>query len=656
VADFQKAAQEIFEILRSFDYTVALYDHEGADVTEPEEARRFYDHKANLMVSLIDDDDNSRVELSYGQSTHANDILGLDQNLKRLATDYALGFSAQQDNKVINPKGMNEDKRMLLALVENMYGTSLSSYLRLENARMIVRHSKRIDDSRIGARGRCVEHIFIENAHGERFLFPGRRLAPARAMTQHVNQGGSLTDEVGSQIKEMNEDYANLGAASGFINLHSASLTEGAMAVREACRDSMRKLRKTFERLSRPSSYALECDAMKQSKALNENAVDETRITELRQLLNDADLPREVYECACKAMKMREAIVEANEPDDDEHTGVTWDEMTNILGVTVNRQAWEQFRSGILPVTMRNSPLDQRDKDFNGKYEMMLFRLGNLIPRVADPSIANLLDHVTSTIKEMVETKRVPTRVTDSNNDRKSWKRTIKGMIQIAAQAISARKPLAEPKKAKLATGNAAVKEHLAWFDLFDPNKVLAEDFGMGEMDIGFDSEEDAKFDAQAAFDANDFINSPEVADLTRGMDAHDPATNSISHDDLEAALSTYMQRHIETFSSYVGSGMDVDTHDLIDAVFDEASQALHDEGWVVQTIGNDETSLEESADDTVLTMDDILIPKPDQGDSLRREVTPTLVDDPATGKKRRPDASYIDAITSRGFQNNPRG
>jgi hypothetical protein len=363
VANFSKVAEEVFQILRSFDYTVEMFDEDSQRVIEPNEARRFFAKPHNLLVSIIDENDDSKINLFFGKSTHASDILGLNTALRQTANKYALIFRAQQYGKEIELKDIStivssivenkQEKNMNVfekappgekaehfitkhkaefkkrygkkgtevlyatawkkfgesveydvPLVEGMYGTSKSSYLKLEHARMIVRHSKKIDEKLLGARGRCVENIFIENNSGERFLFPSKRLSPARAMTQHVNNGGSFQDKLGETILEMTESYSHLGKMSGHVKRHSGELQEGAGTVLEACSSKMKKLRKTFECLSREQTYTKEStNILEQANMLSESKpIDETRLSELRQMLNDADLPREVYESACKAM------------------------------------------------------------------------------------------------------------------------------------------------------------------------------------------------------------------------------------------------------------------------------------------------------------------------------------------------------------------
>lgn len=248
-----------------------MYDDDGNQVYEPDDARRFFATPENLLVSIVDSGDNKSIRLYIGSSTDVADVLGLDQTLRSTATKYNMLFNLKRQAhdltvqdfatraSVTESQGDNT-----MDLLEGMYGTTKSSYLKLENAKMIVRHSKKIDENIMGSRGRHIEAIFVENAQGERFLFPTRQMSPARAMTQHVNQGGSWADEIGSQINRMAQDYSALATGTSYIGANAMSLAEGATALRENIRESMRDMRKCFERLSRSGAYVAECKKLKE--------------------------------------------------------------------------------------------------------------------------------------------------------------------------------------------------------------------------------------------------------------------------------------------------------------------------------------------------------------------------------------------------------
>ena len=201
-------AAELFQILRSYDYTVMMYDGDGNQVYEPEQARRFVVEKENLLVSLIEDgEDIKEIRLYIGKAISITDILGLIQTLRTATTKYAkrgtftVKRSGQENINVANfatrSSVTETEANTQMNILEGMYGTTRRSYLKLPNARMVVKHSRKIDEMVNGSRGRHIDAIFVENVQGERFLFPTQQLAPARAMTQHVNHGGGFADMVG---------------------------------------------------------------------------------------------------------------------------------------------------------------------------------------------------------------------------------------------------------------------------------------------------------------------------------------------------------------------------------------------------------------------------------------------------------------------------
>jgi hypothetical protein len=195
-------AKEAFQVLLRYNYTVKMYDEDGMDVAEPADARRMFAASPNLMVSLMDADDDSSIKLLFGKSTHANDIDGLMQALRTTATKYNMTFDPKQYGKEIDTKdyhnliSVSESKDDDMHICEGMYGTSRSSYLQLDHAKLVVQHRGRIDPRRLDQRGTQIAAIFVENAAGERFRFPTNNLPAARALTEHLNAGGKFSDSV----------------------------------------------------------------------------------------------------------------------------------------------------------------------------------------------------------------------------------------------------------------------------------------------------------------------------------------------------------------------------------------------------------------------------------------------------------------------------
>ena len=611
MADLGVVAKEVFQVLRSFDYTIRPYDENGNDVAEPSEARRLMCYPKNLMVSLVDDDDNSRITLNIGKSVHISDVMGLDQKLRTIATKYNMIFRAQQYGKTITPKEFaalaSIQEGFTMQVCEGMYGTSRSSYLRMENARMIVRHKERIDDSKIGARGRCVESVFVENRIGERSRMPTNNLMAGRAMTQHVNQGGGFADPVGSQISGMAMQYSNLGIGAG------AAMSEAAGAIREACRGKMKKIRKTFECLSRPNSYAKEsAEMMAQANLLTETEVPETRIDEVRQLLN-GDVSSEVVECCCKAMdEMREPVTEAAKPA----------ELVSLLGLPVEKAAWHAFwDNGTL--NLRSSPDMSLGDSLRDKLDKIAYKLGQVAAVVKDDGLSNLFDRVAHELPSATDAQ----------------KRKIFHSIAIKAlRAADAGAPTG------LAMRNETVMAHIDWLNSFDPDRVLTE-IAWSPMDPSFDSSsyDMAGDDARSSFDPQEFVDSPQMQDVISGRD---PASedNHLTRDEILGAIEGYMRAHIDSnYPEQIG-GFD-DMSRMAAEVYDQAAQAVQDRGFVID---DDDGLAEGMLHNDELTIEDVLLPKKNQGDDMAKDVTKADITDPDDPEEHGPvDPSYVSRLTT---------
>jgi hypothetical protein len=94
------------------------------------------------------------------------------------------------------------------------YGSTRSSYHvnpKAKNARVIIRHSKKLMDETIkGARSRNVKNLYVESFNGERRLIETKSLMCARAIANHVNRGGALYDSTSNQILALSEDIKKI--------------------------------------------------------------------------------------------------------------------------------------------------------------------------------------------------------------------------------------------------------------------------------------------------------------------------------------------------------------------------------------------------------------------------------------------------------------
>ena len=135
-----------------------------------------------------------------------------------------------------------------------MKGTSRTSYKPLEKTRLIIRHSKTVDESIPGARSRNIEALFIENAIGERYKYPFNHKVGAEAMQRHVANGGLPHDPVGKKIIEMSEDIAKLKSFKHYVQKEDLMNTQNNHIVERATA-KLESLKGTMAKLSRQHHY-----------------------------------------------------------------------------------------------------------------------------------------------------------------------------------------------------------------------------------------------------------------------------------------------------------------------------------------------------------------------------------------------------------------
>lgn len=141
---------------------------------------------------------------------------------------------------------MNESK---------LFGSSKSSYQKLENTRLIIRHSQKVNEESVGSRTRHISAIFIENANGERFQYPFNHLAGARAMQRHVANGGNPYDPFGQYVVGLSEQVYNLRKFNSLMHRNAFTENTNLSGIAEAARAKTLGIKKTLERAQSQSGY-----------------------------------------------------------------------------------------------------------------------------------------------------------------------------------------------------------------------------------------------------------------------------------------------------------------------------------------------------------------------------------------------------------------
>jgi hypothetical protein len=141
--------------------------------------------------------------------------------LKQFATKNFLTFSPENISKLKYAK--QGQASISEGLFESWQGRGRTSWNgNPTEARLVIKHKKALGEGE--ARFRFIESIYIETADSERFKMKTRSLTAAKAMLEHVKQGGNPYDPRGLHINEIVEE---LSVLSRFRRASAGQIFEG---------------------------------------------------------------------------------------------------------------------------------------------------------------------------------------------------------------------------------------------------------------------------------------------------------------------------------------------------------------------------------------------------------------------------------------------
>ena len=277
-------ATDLFYKIRSRFSGLKLGAETGAITINPEEARFFdFDYMegeqpiGHVSISLAEQN-SMKVYFSHGITEAMDD--GQKDNwysflkeLRTFAKRRLLSFDTRdiaKDNldkrdyqflsqnaqpKQTEPNTIQKPVGESIMSESNMYGTKTVSYQKLENTRLIIKHSQQLsDDMAPGARSRNIAGLFVENADGERFKYPFIHLAGARAMQRHVANGGVPYDAIGESIIRMSEEIAQLKSFGNYV-VRNDLMNSDTNNVVERSAEQLNRLREQVKALSKQGNY-----------------------------------------------------------------------------------------------------------------------------------------------------------------------------------------------------------------------------------------------------------------------------------------------------------------------------------------------------------------------------------------------------------------
>jgi hypothetical protein len=282
-----KTSQDLFNKIRSKFANIQLGDSAG-NVTADPRAAVFFDFEfsensdnfGRVSISIADGE-SMKVFYNQGLVEKIDDEARANwysflKELKDFAVEHQVGFDVrditkssltQQDfknladvNQTVNTgDSMSEELNRLTKLAgipvaESLTGTKRSSYENLDKTRLIIRHAQAVDEDVPGARSRQINSLYIENEQGERFKYPMKHLAGARAMARHVANGGVPHDDFGKHIIKMSEQIAQLNSFARYAT-NKDQLNNSVGDIIEKSRLKLENMRTYVKNLSKQAHY-----------------------------------------------------------------------------------------------------------------------------------------------------------------------------------------------------------------------------------------------------------------------------------------------------------------------------------------------------------------------------------------------------------------
>ena len=323
----ENIAEELFDKIRSRVANIKLGDENGAVTTDPAQARFFefnFKHRdlpiGAVTISLNEEGilqvyfPNSMVE--DADSGTADAWYGFLKELSRFSARNMLNYEThnvtkerldKKDYQFLTQRNQDE-------VMENrLHGTSQKSFLETGTAKLIIKHNKAVDETKMGARSRNISAIYIENSEGERFKFANNYLPGARAMARHVSNEGHTRDDRGQHIVEIMKEMTDLKTFVRSVK-REEYVNEDAQEVIDAATDRYYGLKDTLKAISSAKGY----NDYFENWVPGAVEVDENDIEDLKQKLT-----REVYDdrltdslpSVRRAMEQRKQVKEANMSD-----------------------------------------------------------------------------------------------------------------------------------------------------------------------------------------------------------------------------------------------------------------------------------------------------------------------------------------------------
>lgn len=248
-------------------------DANNEETDDPEQTVKYFvnidkEHGHSLgdvVISIIDKSQlpggtRDLVRLTYNHDLVTSEHSDLSERIQELIKDlkawatrkHLMGFEIVDPE--VQPVKRWDKQKMAESKLSPLTGTVKTSVQRLNDSKLIIKHSENVLDEVRGARTRKIHKIYLENANGERFLLPMTSLRGARAHLRHADNGGNPYDSMGRAITETAEEASQL---SKFVRRTGKKVFEDQVAqqVVESAKQRLHEVKKLLDSLSGERGY-----------------------------------------------------------------------------------------------------------------------------------------------------------------------------------------------------------------------------------------------------------------------------------------------------------------------------------------------------------------------------------------------------------------
>lgn len=247
-------AVDIFNILKGANFKLKLFNSEGVKTLNPEEANRFYAYDQDLMITIRYEDGKLHTVLQAGEDFNIQQHKDMLNAIKSLTHKKLGQYDIRKFSKNITPKDFSHQSVTESKNFGRAFGSIKTSYVNFPKGKLIIKHSKKVDEEIRGSRSRNIHSIFIENAKGEKFRFPFASVSAAKAMAKHVSSGGTPYDEIGERITRSCEDMLVLKKFLKHVKKQGLAKDDNMEYV-EAARERLGELKNAIVRASSNRGY-----------------------------------------------------------------------------------------------------------------------------------------------------------------------------------------------------------------------------------------------------------------------------------------------------------------------------------------------------------------------------------------------------------------